>query len=426
MESDLRLLGFIAGLRAFGFLMLQAFLAFYLKNVLNLTYAEVGGLVLAFGLPPILLSPVAGLLADRFGRRRLLLLAISGEALGMLFLSYSMLLRSLVVVSASSTLTFLFDSFGGPANSAYVADLAEGSERTKGFTWIRIGYNAGGGVGVALGGALVGIIGFPEVAALGAIFVGASSVLVAIRLHPSPYDLRLRTRQPVAGILKPRGILDGPTDSASLVERRSVGRSLRILAADRIFLEMCLAFALGALVAGQWGVTFQLFANGPLLQIDYSLIGLGIALNCFIVVLGQTWTTRSVLGRRHTSVGALGLALYIIAFVGFGASAEWRVAPLVVFFAAVIVSTLGENLMAVPQTTLPSNLAPERELGNYNGAFQTVSSAAFLLSVTFGGVVLGAVSDPLLAWIVLVSPAVPCFLLLRHVGGRIPEKANRA
>lgn len=425
MESDLRLLGFIAAIRAFGFLMLQAFLAFYLKNVLNLAYAEVGALVLAFGLPPILLSPVAGLLADRIGRRRLLLIAIAGESLGMLFLAYSMALESLALVSVGSTLSFLFDSLGGPANSAYVADLAVGSERTKGFTWIRIGYNAGGGVGVALGGSLVGIIGFPEVAALGALFVGAACVLVAVRLAPSPYDVRLKERGLRTETPGAPSLANDPRTATTATERTAMRRSLGILIADRIFLEMCLAFALAALVAGQWAVTFQLFANATL-GLDYGIIGLGIAVNCFIVVFGQTLTTRSVLGRRHTSVGVLGLALYCVAFLGFGIAGKWMVAPLVAFFAAVVVSTAGENFLAIPQTTLPSNLAPEKELGNYNGAFQTTSSAAFLLSVFFGTVILGAIADPLLAWVVMISPAIPSFLLLRHVGRTIPAKANRA
>src|SRR5512136_2710357 len=151
MESDLRLLGFVAAIRAFGFFMFQAFLSLYLHNVLGLDFALVGTLILAYGIPPLVLSPIAGLLTDRFGRRRLLLLALAGEAGGALLLAYGMLLGSLLVISAAVTVGFLFgQALGPPANSAYVADLAEGSERTKGFTWIRVGFNAGAGVGVAL------------------------------------------------------------------------------------------------------------------------------------------------------------------------------------------------------------------------------------------------------------------------------------
>ncbi len=425
MERELRLLGFIAAIRAFGFLMLQAFLALYLYNVLRLGFVEVGILVLAYGIAPILLSPVAGLLADRFGRRRLLLIALTGQTLGFVLLSYSMLLASLLLVSVGSTLTFLFDSLGGPANSAYVADLAEGSDRTRGFTWIRVGYNAGGGVGVAIGGLLVGPIGFPAVAALAGLFVGVSTLLVAALLPPSPYDRRLRAAH--GGASTP-GTPQLPAEAPAgggLVGRTSMRQSLSDLVSDRVFLEACLAFALASLVAGQWGVTFQLFANTTL-GLPYDVIGLGISLNCFIVVFGQTRTTESVVGRRHTRVGMAGLLLYCVSWLALGISGEWMIAPLVVFTAAVIVSTVGENYLAVPTTTLPSNLAPAKEIGNYNGAFQTVTSAAFLLSVSFGGLVLALVPQSLLAWIILSSPAVPSLLLLSHVSRKIPEQANRA
>jgi len=425
MESDLRLLGFVAGIRAFGFFMFQAFLSLYLHNVLGLGFELVGVLILAYGIPPLLLSPLAGLFADRFGRRRLLLLSIVGEAGGALFLAYGMFIGSLIAVSVAVTLGFLFGSLGNPANSAYVADLAEGSERTKGFTWIRVGFNAGAGAGVAIGGLLVGVIGFPAIAALASLFIGAASVLVAVRLHPSPYDERLRRTRRVAGSEEdPRPGVPA-AESVLQIERDSMRRSLRVLIADRVFLEMCLAFAFAALVAGQWAVTFQLYVNSTL-GLAYDVIGLGLALNCVIVVLGQTRTTRAVLGRRHTWVGAIGVLLYCAAFLAIGASGEWQVAPLAVFIVAVVVSTVGENFVAIPQTTLPSNMAPEREIGNYNGAFQTVTSAAYLLSVFFGGVVLALVPDPIVAWIILVSPAVPSFLLLQHVARRIPEKANRA
>ena len=424
MESDLRLLGFVAGIRAFGFFMFQAFLSLYLHNVLGLGFALVGTLILVYGVPPLLLSPIAGLLTDRYGRRRLLILGLAGEAGGALFLAYGMLVGSLLLVSAAVTLGFLFgQALGPPANSAYVADLAEGSERTKGFTWIRVGFNAGAGVGVALGGLLVGILGFPAVAALASAFIGAATVLVAVRLHPSPYDVRLRASPRVAAangasVAVPSGSLLG-TGHASM--RHSLG----LLVADRLFLEACLAFALAALVAGQWAVTFQLYVNSTL-GLSYDIIGVGLALNCFIVVFGQTRTTRAVLGRRHTWVGGIGVVLYVIAFLAIGASGKWGIAPLALFVAAVVVSTLGENFMAIPQTTLPSNMSPEREIGNYNAAFQTVTGAAWLFSVFFGGLVLSLVPDPLLEWTILMLPAIPSLLLLQHVARRIPAAANRA
>ncbi len=425
MESDIRLLGFIASLRGFGLLMLSSFLALYLHNVLGLGFAVVGALVLAYGLPAILSSTVAGLVADRVGRRRLLVLCLAGESVGFLLLAYGMALGSLAAISGAATFSLLLDYISGPPSSAYVADLAAGSERTKGFTWIRVGYNAGVAAGVGTGGFLVGIVGFPAVTALAGGFVALSFVLVALFLHPSPYDLRLHEARRSERTAPAAVASGGPAHTPSGGPRVPMRQSLRDIARDRTFVEACLAFSLAALVGGQWGVTFQLFANTTL-GLDYGIIGLGVALNALIVVLGQMYTTRAVLGRRHTSVGILGLAFYCVAFLGIGVAGEWTVAPLAVFLVATVVATVGENLTSIPFSTLPSNLAPAHEIGNYNGAFQTLLSAGWTFSAFLGGLVLAFVPDSLLVWVVLVLPAVPSLFLLRHLSRRIPEAANRA
>jgi hypothetical protein len=160
--------------------------------------------------------------------------------------------------------------------------------------------------------------------------------------------------------------------------------------------------------------------------VSYSLLGIGLALNGIVVVVGQSPTTESVLGWRHTTIAMLGIVLYGVAFVGLGAAGLWNVVPVVVFFLSVVVLTLGENLEAIPSATLPSNLAPKEEIGSYNGAFGAFGTLGFLLATLAGGVVLATVTNPLLIWVVLSVPAVPAVILLRHAAGRIPAAANRA
>lgn len=418
MERDLRLLGSVAGIRAFGYFLFEPFLALYLRNVVGLDYAVVGTLIFLYLLPSLILTPVGGLLADRVGRRRLLLLSLQGEAAGLLILADAMASGSLVVISAAAVVGFLFGTIGGPANSAYVADLAEGSERTKGFTWIRVGFNAGAGAGVAAGGFLVGTVGFPLVTALASLVLAAACALVALLLRASPFDLRLREHRKATSV--PEGtVLTGSTPPPS------VTASLRVLAKDRLFLETCLAFGLASLATGQWAFTLPLFVNTKL-GIPYDLLGIGIALNALLVVVGQVPTTRALLGRRHTWIGQVGLLLYAAAFMGLGVAGEWNVLPVGIFIASVVVSTMGENFVAIPQNTLPSNMAPAAEIGNYNGAFQLVGSAGFQTAALFGGLVLSATPDPLLEWAIMLAPAVPSVLLLRRIARRIPEAADRA
>ncbi|MCI4345816.1 MAG: hypothetical protein L3K07_03585, partial [Thermoplasmata archaeon] len=142
--------------------------------------------------------------------------------------------------------------------------------------------------------------------------------------------------------------------------------------------------------------------------------------------LGQAPTTEAVIGRRHTTLAIVGVLLYVGAFVGLGAAGLWLILPSLAFLAAVVVLTVGENLVSIPQSTLPSNLAPPGEVGSYNGAFNTVGGAGFLVATLLGGVVLALSANPLLIWAILVLPAVPAVLLLRHSASRIQGNADRA
>jgi MFS family permease len=200
---------------------------------------------------------------------------------------------------------------------------------------------------------------------------------------------------------------------------------LGIIARDRVALEVAVGLALGGLLLGQWTVTFPLYVHN-VLGVSYELLGVGLALNGLIVVFGQSWTTRSVLDRRHTSIAMGGLGLYFVAFLGLGVAGYLAFYPTAAFFAAVAVLTVGENLFTIPMSTLPSNLAPAGEVGAYNGAFLAITGAATLLAVLMGGWVLSLTANPLLIWVYLTLPAVPGFVLLRHAQTRVRPELDRA
>ncbi|MGP8159588.1 MAG: MFS transporter, partial [Thermoplasmata archaeon] len=269
---------------------------------------------------------------------------------------------------------------------------------------------------VALGGLFITVIGFAGGVAIAAVIIaGATGILYAL-LEPSVRD-RVETS---------KGSLPTTAETASTgAPRRTLAESMRILVRDRIALEVALAFALASFVAAQWAIIYPLYVHN-ILGISYSLLGVGLALNGLVVVFGQNATTESVIGWRHTTIGLLGLVLYGIAFLGLGAAGLWNTLPVVVFFASVVVLTLGENLVAIPSSTLPSNLAPKDEVGSYNGAFNAFGAVGFLAATLAGGVVLAFVTNPLLIWVILLVPAIPAILLLRHAGRRIPGEMNRA
>jgi MFS family permease len=410
MDRNIRWLGFGSVIRATGVSLILPFAALYYRNVLGLGYVEIGLLTTLTGVLPIALVPFGGVLVDRVGRRKVLLLALVVEASAVLAAASAMEARSLLGLVAAVIVVSTTGAFAGPAISAYVADFVEGSARTQGFTYIRIGWNVGFTLGVLSGGALIGFFGFASVGFSAGAVLLTGTLFLAYGLHPSAYD-----RDRAAGV--PRG-------AAGTTHRLS--DTGRILAHDRVFLGFCAAVALASLTVGQWGVTFPLYVN-TVLHLPYAILGLGLGLNGVLVVVAQAPTTQATIGHRHTTALYLGILLYVAGFLLVALVAFVPGLVLGVFFGAVIVLTMGENVLSIPTTTLPSNLAPSTEIGAYNGAFYAISGAGQVVAPALGGVVLAGTSSPLLTWGLLCVPAVPALLLLRlYVVPRIDARANRA
>lgn len=413
MDRNVRWLGLGAVVRATGVSLVLPFLVLYLRNVLRIGYAEIGVLVALTGVVPLLLVPFAGFLTDRMGRRRVFLTALVAEAGSYLVLADALQARSLVAVLVLVTSVQVVGTLAGPAISAYIADFAVGSDRTMGFTWVRIGWNVGFTLGVFSGGVLIGFVGFVEVALFAGVVLLASTTLLALLLDPSPYDVARASGR-----------------AASTVEPAhrpgSVRQSLRILARDRPFLAMCGAVALAELTIGQWGTIFPLYVN-TVLGIPYAILGAGLAVNGLVVVFGQAPMTQASLGRRHTSLFVLGLAVYAAGFLLFGFVGQYDLLLVPAFFVVVFVLTIGENLSSIPVTTLPSNLAPPTEIGSYNGAFFALSGLGMLLAPVLGGLAIAATSSPLVVWGILVAPSLPAGIILAlYVTPRLRADANRA
>jgi len=416
VNRNIRLLTFGVAVRMLGNALYGPFIALFLHNVLNVGYVELGLIIVGIGTIQIPFGLAGGLVADRMRRKTLMLVGLTAEVLATSFMAYAFSVKSLLFGVIAAACGGSVATLAGPAFSAYIADYAEGSERTRGFTFYRIGFNAGYAAGVSMGGLAITVIGFAGGVAVAAAVIAVATLVLYLFLEHSPRDLQRAARATPA-----RSAESPPAAN----HQRTFGESLRLLAKDRPALEVAFAFALASFVASQWAIIFPLYVHN-ILGVSYSLLGIGLALNGIVVVVGQSPTTESVIGWRHTTIAILGLVLYGAAFVGLGAAGLWDVVPVVVFFVSVVVLTIGENLEAIPSATLPSNLAPPDEIGSYNGAFGAFGSIGFLLATLAGGIVLAFVTNPLLIWLVLIVPAVPAIVLLRHAAGRIPDKANRA
>ncbi len=414
MESNVRWLALGAVIRASGMSLVAPFFFLYLRNVLALGYVDIGLLVAVTGVVPLALAPFAGLLTDRVGRRRVILVSLLVEAGALLLVAPAMQARWLLGILVLVTLVQTVGSIAGPAISAYVADFVSGSDRTTGYTWVRIGWNVGFTLGVLFGGVLIGLLGFIPVALLAGSVLVAGTTFLTVALDPSPYDRGRPSR-------------GGPPASATFLARPgSIRASARRLARDRPFLALCAAVGLASLTLGQWSVTFPLYVNS-VLGVPYAVLGIGLSLNGLLVVFGQSATTRASLGHRHTSLLIVGSALYGGSFLLLGASGLLSAAVVPLFFAVVVVLTFGENLGSIPMTTLPSNLAPPSDIGAYNGTFQAIVGVGQVLAPTLGGLVLATGAAPIVVWAALCAPMAPALLVVGlYVEPRLDRTANRA
>jgi MFS family permease len=414
MDRNIKLLAGGVAIRTFGSAMYNPFLALFLYSVMQINYIEIGIIFVLIGLVQMPFGLFGGLWSDRVGRRRLIITSLATEAVLVAGLAYAFDVRSLALAIGLALIGGSVLNATGAAFSAYIADYSEGSGRTRAFTWYRITFNAGFAGGVAAGGVLVELVGFTKSLLVAAAFIGVATIFVLTQLRPSPYDQELARRAAVSP-----GITSAETPA------RSLRASLGILSRDRLSLLIATGMALVFLVEGQWSVIFPLFVHNKL-GIPYALLGIGLALNGVIVVVGQAPTTEGLLGRRHTAIAILGAVLYAAGFLLLGVAALWVLVPSLLFFVVVVILTFGENVSAIPQTTLPSNLAPEGEVGSYNGAFNTFYSAAGISAVFFGGAILTYVSNPLLEWVLLCLPVIPAAVLLRYAGTRLAIDKDRA
>ncbi len=333
------------------------FFTLYVTRKFGVSMTEVGVLFGVFSLSSVVGSTLGGALADRFGRKALLIFGLLVSA----FTSLAMgLVETFDQFIVAALIAGLFADVGWPAAQAMVADLLRPQKLAGGFGLIRIAANLSVTIGPAIGGLLAA-----RSYTLLFVFDAISSTITAFVVF-----LFLRET-------KPRLREDQPQET--VVE--TIAGYSRVLR-NSAFVLFMLASIMMATVYSQMNTTLA-----PYLRDQHGVteqgFGFIMTLNAAMVVLLQLWITRRTTGYRPMTMMALGTLLYGVGFAMFGLAPTY---PL--FLAAMAVITIGEMVSVPVAQVLVADFAPEDMRARYMAAYGFTWTIAFALGPMLGGLML--------------------------------------
>ncbi len=315
--------------------------------------------------PLLLLSPIAGTLADRYGRKTQLITAQTINALANILLGTLILTGGVHVwhVYATGLVAATVQVFQQPARQAMLPESVDSAHLTNAIGLNSLIFNVSRSLGPAAAGALIALVGpGGSYLAQGALF-GLSTVWTAQLLLPN--------RPPSLGS-RPRSIAASTWEGWRYVAAHPTIRTAMIVSVVAAFFGMSSTtllpvFARDVLQAGPTGQGFLLTA-----------MGIGAVMSAFLIA-----SVGDDLPKGMLMIG--GVALYGFSVVGFSAS-HW-LSVSIAFMVVTGVCNVASN--ALVQTVLQAESAPAMR-GRVMGVYQQHQ-----LFIVAGGLLAGGLASVL-------------------------------
>ncbi len=353
--------------------MVLPFLTLYVQRELNFSAALASWAMGAYGGGALAAALIGGHLADRIGRRIVMITALVGGAAMLLLLSR--MTHPAAVLASVFVFAMVADMYR-PAASAMIADLVKPELRSHAFGLVYYAINLGFCVAAVVGGQLAehsfSLLFWADAGTCAAY---ALIILLAIR----------ETLPSRAGADAPTGAV---TSEAAVVP---LGAALSRIMRDRAFVIFAMASLLTATVFMQSMSTFPLYGQaleksaveGTAAGFGIEMYGWLIAINAVMIVLVQLPLTSFLTGFNRGTVIAVGA---LMVGVGFGlkgfAVLPWH------FALTIVVWTTGELMQAPFMNAVVGDMAPVNLRARYMGVFGMSFSFAMMVGVPIGGIVL--------------------------------------
>jgi len=340
-----------------GSFLLYPFYGFYVIEHFGVGMTEVGILFSIFSAGNILGGIVGGALADKYGRRVMVIMGLVVSGTGSIFMG---LINDLIFFYAFSGFLGLVGNFGGPARQAMVADLLPKEKQAEGFGILRIAFNLSATVGPILGGFLATrsfILLFIADALSSLITAGIVYLVIP---ETKPENLKKKDEESILETLK----------------------GYKEVLKDGIYVLFLAVSAITVLVYMQMNSTLSVFllsVHGFSKQ-NFAFL---LSMNALMVVVFQFWITRRVSKYSPMKMMAFGTLFYMIGFGMYG-----FVSAVYMFFIAMIIITIGEMIVTPVSQAAAASFAPEDKRGRYMAVFGFQWAIPNLFGVILAGMVM--------------------------------------
>jgi len=356
----------------------------------------VSGFLLAHFVPPLVFSPWAGVLVDRFDRKRLLIISDVSRAVVVLLLLLANAPERLWLVYVLTVIQFAFSAVFEPGRSAILPSLVPPRDLVLANTLSSVTWSVMLAVGAITGGVVASLFGTAAALMVDAASFAVSALLIS-QIKPHRYAEE-RLEPPVAG--SDRSFTEGLRYA---LRHPATGAALLVK----------LGLSLGSVDTVLIVYGTKLFIYG-----DHGTISMSILWGAFGIgaVLGPALTNRFNDGsvrimRRLVIVGYISV---VIGWFLFGSAPTLAVASL-----ALVVRAMGGSVNWTYSSVIIQKSAPDAFLGRMfaldMAGFQLATAASILLTGHFIDLIgsenvrqvvigFGFVSlAPLMAWMLVVA-----------------------
>ena len=364
------------------------FLTLYLTGERALSPARAALIVAMFGAGSFVAQLTGGELADRLGRRPVMLISFLATPLAMVTLGFA---RDLTLIAATTLFLGFITDLYRPAVSAAVADLVPPEDRTRAFGYLYWAINLGFAISPVLAGLLAG---------RNYLYLFLGDALTTFLFGLIVLFTVQETRPAEAS----------HAAHATLRERLGQLRQTPIL----LFFSLLTLFFGLIYVQGYVALPLEMTSHG----LGPEQYGAAIAVNGILIVLvGIPVSNMAGKWPRYPAIAA---ATFLMG-LGFGLVAFANNLP---FFAFTVgVWTLGEILGSAVAPTIVADLSPVELRGLWQGVFGSMWGISFFLGPLIGGWVFEHFS-PTVLWAGCF--ALGCVLTVAYLAlGRMAHKPKR-